>query len=64
LKTKARLIDQSAYKNVSHRIDDAHKIENIEDIQDSEGEVYEFNVEAIDWKTAVISKEILDRKYA
>ena len=64
IETKERLIDQSAYKNVSHRVDDAHKIESIAEIQDSEGEIYEFDVDAIDWKTAVISKEILDRKYA
>lgn len=61
--TKDRLIDQFAYKNVSHRVDDAHKIESIAEIQDSEGEIYEFDVDAIDWKAAIISKEILDRKY-
>lgn len=36
----------------------------IEVIADTEGTVYHFDKEDIDWKRAVILKEILDRKYA
>jgi hypothetical protein len=49
------------YEDVSHRIDSSHHNMTIEE---SEAEAYQFDIEKIDWRDAVIAKEILDRKYA
>ncbi|MCB9257539.1 MAG: hypothetical protein H6579_10440 [Chitinophagales bacterium] len=61
IKSKKQLISHSDYEDISHRIDPSHH--NM-DIATSEGEVYEFDIDKIDWRDAIISKEILDRKYA
>ena len=61
IKSKKQLISHGDYEDISHRIDPSHH--NM-DIATSEGEVYEFDVDKIDWRDAIISKEILDRKYA
>ena len=61
IKAKKQLINHDDYHDISHRIDPIHSIEAIEA---TEGEVYTFNTDNIDWKQAIIAKEILDRKYA
>ena len=64
IKPKKQLIDHEDYHYVSHRVDKAHQIENMPEIQESEGQVVELDLENIDWHKAVVYKEILDRKYA
>ncbi|MCD8528506.1 MAG: hypothetical protein LRY27_00645 [Chitinophagales bacterium] len=61
IQSKKQLIDHEDYHGISHRIDPIHQIS---EITETEGEVFEFDKDTIDWKEAVISKEILDRKYA
>lgn len=63
IKSKQQLLDHNDYKNVSHRIDKAHQ-NKANTIAESEGEVYELDSSNIDWKQAIITKEILERKYS
>lgn len=63
IKAKLQLINHDDYHGVSHRVDKAHQIEGIEDIKSSEGKVFNFDKDEIDWHNAIIYKEILDRKY-
>jgi beta-mannanase len=56
------------YKTESHRINTRRIVGdapiNLINLDDEEGELtYEFDVDNINWKDAIISKEILDRKY-
>jgi|TARA_B110000459_G_scaffold129202_1_gene141462 hypothetical protein len=63
LKTKEQLIDHKDYHEVSHRIDKADQVQDFINISSSEGEVFEFDYGNIDWQNAIITREILDRKY-
>ncbi len=63
IKPKEMLIDHEDYHYISHRVDKEHQIENIMNIAETEGEVFEFDVDNIDWRQAIITKEVLDTKY-
>jgi len=63
IKAKSPLINHEDYYSVSHRVDNAHQNEEIGDIKSSEGKVFSFDINEIDWHNAIIHKEILDRKY-
>lgn len=58
---KTQLIKHEDYHTEHGKIED---ITSIDQISETEGKIYEFNIENIDWKQAIIAKEILDRKYA
>jgi len=58
---KEQLIKHEDYHAEHGKIED---ITSINSIADSEGEVYQFDIDNVDWKQAIIAKEILDRKYA
>jgi hypothetical protein len=64
---KASRVKQN-YKTESHRIHTRRIVGdapiNLINLDDEEGELtYEFDIDNINWKDAIISKEILDRKY-
>ena len=63
IQEKKQLIDHNDYHDHSHRVDEAHRSIPDTDIAESEGSVFEMNLEEVDWKQAVILKEVLDRKY-
>lgn len=63
IQAKKQLIDHNDYHDHSHRVDEAHRSVPVTDIAESEGSVFEMNLEEVDWKQAVILKEVLDRKY-
>lgn len=63
LKDKAQLIYHEDYHSI-HKEESATKpIENVDEIVKSEGKVYHFDRKSINWKDAIIAKEILERKY-
>lgn len=64
IQAKKQLIDHNDYHDHSHRVDEAHRSTPITDIAESEGRVFEMNLEEVDWKQAVVLKEVLDRKYS
>lgn len=64
IKAKKALLDHENYRGISHRLDAAHQLEKMAPIEDTEGEVFEFDVNKVDWKQAIITKEILDRPHA
>lgn len=61
IKPKKQLIRHEDYHAEHGEIQD---ITSIDEISVSEGSVYKFDKNNIDWKQAIIAKEILDRKYA
>lgn len=63
IKSKDQLIDPEDYYGVSHRVDKAHQIPSTAEIVTTEGEVFEFDLDNVDWQSSIITKEILDRKY-
>lgn len=63
IQPRKQLIDHDDYHNISHRVDKEHQTEGLKSIYNTEGEVFEFDSEGMDWRQAIISKEILDRKY-
>lgn len=62
--TKKQLIKHEDYHAEHGKIHDIVSIDVLDSIESSEGKVYQFDKNNIDWKQAVITKEILDRKYA
>ena len=58
---KKQLLKHEDYHAEHGKIED---ITSIDKISDTEGEVYQFEIDNIDWKQAIITKEILDKKYA
>lgn len=63
MKKQKQLLDHEDYHGVSHRIQKPDQIQDFIDISSSEGEVFEFDHTNVDWRTAIVTKEILDRKY-
>tara|TARA_B100000497_G_scaffold116909_1_gene141731 strand:+ start:660 stop:1112 length:453 start_codon:yes stop_codon:yes gene_type:complete len=63
LKQKEQLNENEDYPGVSHRINKKDQVQDFINISSSEGEVFDFDYENIDWQNAIITKEILDRKY-
>ena len=63
LKQKEQLNENEDYHDVSHRINKADQVQDFINISSSEGEVFDFDYDNIDWQNAIITKEILDRKY-
>lgn len=63
IQPKKQLIDHNDYHDHSHKMDEAHQLKAIQDIAESEGQVFELDLEEVDWQEAIILKEVLDRKY-
>ena len=63
LKQKEQLNENEDYSGVSHRINKKDQVQDFINISSSEGEVFDFDYDNIDWQNAIITKEILDRKY-
>lgn len=63
IQPKKALLNHENYQGISHRVDEEHQVEKMTLIEESEGQVFEFDVDNIDWRQAIITKEILDRPH-
>ena len=63
LRQKEQLNEKEDNSGVSHRINKKDQVQDSINISSSEGEVFDFDYDNIDWQKAIITKEILDRKY-
>lgn len=63
LRDKAQLIYHEDYHDMHKNETEDKSIVPIEEIAKTEGKVYHFDAKKVNWKDAIIAKEILERKY-